>query len=314
MLGFVVRRLAQAIPVLLLTSTAVFLLLRLIPGDPVADLAGESATPERVAEIRRQLGMDGPLIAQYGRWLRDVLQGDLGHSVQNGVSVGRLLKLAGPPTVELALVAYPLALLIGIPLGVLAGARPRSVWDWALTGYTALAVALPSFVLGVVLLWLFAVRLGWLPASGHVSLLDDPGEGLRRLVLPALSVALVMASALARYTRTALAEVMRQDYVRTAWAKGAGARRVVLRHALPNALVPVITIMTLQLGHLLTGAVVAERLFTRPGLGDLVVRSIQTRDYPVVQGALLILVAAFVAVNLLADIAYGIADPRVRRS
>ncbi len=314
MLGFVIRRLTQAVPVLLLTSTAVFLLLRLIPGDPVADLAGENASPERVEEIRRQLGMDGSIFAQYGRWLSDVLHGDLGRSVQNGVSVGRLLRLAGPPTVELALVAYPLALLLGIPLGVLAGARPRSRWDWALSGYTAFAVALPSFVLGVALLWLFSVRLGWLPASGHVSLFDDPGEGLRRIILPALSVALVMASALARYTRTALAEVMRQDYVRTAWAKGAGDRRVVLRHALPNALVPVITIAALQFGHLLTGAVVAERIFTRPGLGDLVVRSIQTRDYPVVQGALLMLVAVFVAVNLLADLAYGIADPRIRRS
>lgn len=246
------------------------------------------------------------------RWLGAVIQGDLGTSFRTGLTVKRMLELALPPTVELALVAYPLAVLVGIPLGVAAGVAPRSVWDWLLSGYTLLTLGLPNFLLGILLLWLFAVELGWFPAAGRVALLADPVEALRRLTLPALALGSGLAAVLARYTRTAVQETMGQDFIRTARAKGLSEFAVVVRHALRGSLIPVVTIMGLQVGHVLAGAVVIEQVFTRPGLGRLIVEAIRFRDYPVVQGTLLVLVVIFLGVNLLADLAYGLLDPRIR--
>ena len=309
---YIAARIAQAVPVLLLASVAVFLVLRLVPGDPAVSLAGENASPERIAEIRRQLGLEASWPEQYVRWLGAAIQGDLGTSFRTGLTVKRMLELALPPTVGLALVAYPLAVLVGIPLGVAAGVAPRSVWDWLLSGYTLLTLGLPNFLLGILLLWLFSVELGWFPAAGRVALFSDPAEALRRLALPALALGSGLAAVLARYTRTAVQETMGQDFIRTARAKGLAEFTVVVRHALRGSLIPVVTVMGLQVGHVLAGAVVIEQVFTRPGLGRLIVEAIRFRDYPVVQGTLLVLVVIFVGVNLVADLAYGLLDPRIR--
>jgi peptide/nickel transport system permease protein len=313
MTTYVVGRLLQTIPVLFLASVAVFLVLRLVPGDPADLLAGEEASPQRVAEIREALGLSRSWPEQYVGWLGDLLTGDLGRSFQSNVSVGRLLEISFPPTLELAIAAYLLALAIGIPLGVAAGVSPRSSWDWLLSGYTVFTIGIPNFLLGILLLWVFAVVLGWLPAAGRISFFDDPVASLRYLFLPAVALGSGLAAALARYTRTAVSETMGHDFIRTARAKGLPRRAVVIRHALRASLIPVVTIIALQIGQVLAGAVVVEQVFTRPGLGRLVVGAIQARDYLIVQSALIVLVTIFVAVNLVADLAYGYLDPRVRR-
>lgn len=310
MIRYILARVIQAIPVLLIASVAVFFVLRLVPGDPASALAGENASQERVDEIRKDLGLEGPVAVQYVHWLRQVATGDLGTSVLNGLAVRRLIGLAARPTIELALVAYPLALAIGIPLGAAAGARPRSRWDLVATAYTTLAIGVPGFLTAIVMLWVFAIELDWLPASGYVSLLDDPVQAALHLAMPAATLAVGLSAVLARYTRTAVSQALTQDYIRTARAKGLPERAVVMRHALRVALVPVVTVAALQVGQLLSGAVVVEQVFTRPGMGRLMVGAITGRDYPVVQGGLLVLVATFVLVNLAADILAGIADPR----
>ncbi|MGE3076740.1 MAG: ABC transporter permease [Dehalococcoidia bacterium] len=313
MLGYLVGRLAQAIPVLVLASMAVFLVLRLVPGDPADALAGEDASPAEVEAIREELGLKDPLPVQYGRWVGDLLRGDLGTSIRTGIPVTRLVKLSFPSTLELAVASYVIAVLIGIPLGTIAGVKPRSLWDWFLSLFTISTLGVPNFLLGVLLLWGFSVNLGWFPASGRVSIFDDPYESIKHLALPAFALGSGLAAVLARYTRTTVQEAMGQDYIRTARAKGLSSRHVVIRHALRNSLIPVVTIMALQVGQILAGAVVIERVFTRPGLGRLVVDAIQNRDYLIVQSTLVILVVIFVGVNLAADIAYGFLDPRVRR-
>lgn len=312
MAAYVLNRVVQTIPVLFLATIAAFLVLRLIPGDPAADLAGENATPEDVRAIRRQLGLTNSLPEQYVRWLGDLVQGDFGKSFRNGLPVRRLQGQAFPPTIELAVFAYAFAIAVGIPLGVLAGVRRRSGWDWLLSGYTTVAVGIPSFLAGIILLWIFAVKLNWLPAFGRVSFIDDPVDSLRHLILPAVSLGLPISAVLARYTRTTISDVIGQDFIRTARAKGLRERNVVVRHALRNSLIPVITIMALQIGAVMAGAVVVEQVFTRPGVGRLMLDAILNRDYLVVQSTLVILVVVFVIVNLLADVAYGLLDPRVR--
>jgi len=313
MLGYLIGRLAQAVPVLVLASLAVFLVLRLVPGDPADSLAGEDATPAEVDAIREELGLKDPIPVQYARWIGDLVRGDLGVSIRTGIPVSRLVKLSFPPTIELAVASYVIAILIGIPLGTIAGVRPRSIWDWSLSFYTIGTLGVPNFLLGVLLLWLFSVNLGWFPVSGRVSIFDDPIQSIKYLALPAFALGSGLAAVLARYTRTTVQEAMGQDYIRTARAKGLSPRHVVVRHALRNSMIPVVTIMALQVGGILAGAVVIERVFTRPGLGRLVVDAIQNRDYLIVQSTLVILVVIFVGVNLLADIAYGFLDPRVRR-
>lgn len=314
MAGYVLGRVAQAIPVLFLASIAVFLVLRLVPGDPATMLAGQDATPAQVQEIRKELGLTDPLPVQYGRWIDDLAHGNLGRSFKSGLSVSHLLALSFPPTLELAIASYIIALLIGIPFGVLAGANLRGPWDWALSGYSVFTLGVPHFMSGILMLLVFAVWLHWLPPAGRVSFMSNPLESIKYLALPSLALGSGVAAVLARYTRSAVAEVMGMDFIRTARAKGLEPRVIVVRHALRNALVPVITISALQIGGLLAGAIVIEQVFTRPGLGRLIVNAINTRDYIVIQSTLVIFVAIFVVVNLVADLAYGIADPRVRRS
>lgn len=314
MLSYLMGRLVQAIPVLIIASIAVFMVLRLVPGDPAASLAGEEASPERVAEIRELLGLNDSLPVQYVRWISNALQGDLGTSFKTGQAVTKQLRNALPPTVELALVAYPLALLIGIPLGVAAGIKPRGWFDWGLSGYTLLTLGIPNFLLGILLIWLFSVSLGWLPAAGRVPLMDDPVGAIKQLIMPSLALGSGLAAALARYTRTSIQETMGQDFIRTARAKGLREYTVVVQHGLRASMIAVITIIALQVGQVLAGAVVIEQVFTRPGVGRLIIDSIHFRDYPVVQGTLLVLVLVFVLVNLVADVAYGLLDPRIRRA
>lgn len=312
MLAYVFARVLQAIPVLVLASILVFLMLRLVPGDPAQILAGQDATDEDVVRIRGQLGLNDSWPEQYVTWLGDIFQGDLGVSFARGVPVTRLLESAIPPTLELTVAAYIVAVVVGIPLGLLGGVRPRSVWDWMLSGYTLITIGIPGFIFGILMLWLLAVQVDWFPTFGQVSFISDPLASLHHLALPAIATGSGVAAVLARYTRTTISEVMGNDYVRTARAKGLTESRVVIRHALRNSMIPIVTVMALQVGGLLGGAVIVEQVFTRPGLGNLMVNAILGRDYLVVQSTFIILVSVFIAANLAADIAYGFLDPRVR--
>ena len=312
MLAYVFARVLQAIPVLVLASIGVFLMLRLVPGDPAELLAGQDATDEDVVRIRAQLGLNDSLPEQYIGWLSDIFRGDMGVSFARGQPVSRMLRSAIPPTLELTVASYVVAVVIGIPLGILGGIRPRSGWDWTLSGYTLITIGIPGFVFGILMLWIFSVRLDWFPTFGQVSIVDDPLSSLHHLALPAIATGAGVAAVLARYTRTTIAEVMGNDFVRTARAKGLTESHVVVRHALRNSMIPVVTVMALQVGGLLGGAVIVEQVFTRPGLGRLMVNAIQARDYLVVQSTLIILVTVFIGANLAADIAYGFLDPRVR--
>jgi len=306
------RRLIEAVPVVVLASIFVFAILQAVPGDPAANLAGTDASDVDVQIIRVRLGLDKPVHQQYLIWAGNALRGDLGTSFRASRPVFDLIRQAMGPTIELTLAAFCLELLIGIPLGVIAGVRPHSRWDWGLSGVTIVGIAIPHFVLGLVLLYLLSFRLGWLPVGGRVSFTEDPGEALRYLILPTFVLGITGASVLARFVRTSVAQVMHQDYIRTGRAKGLRERRVVVRHALRNGLIPVVTILALQIAGLLAGSVVIENVFSRPGIGRLVVGSIQARDYPAVQGTLLLLVVLFVMANLLADLCYGVIDPRIR--
>lgn len=308
----IVRRLLQAIPVVLISSIIVFSILQLVPGDPATNLAGPDASDEDVRIIRERLGLDKPVAEQYLIWMGNALRGDLGDSFRNSRSVTELLRGALAPTLELTLVAFTVELVVGIVLGVMAGTHLRSAWDWGLSAFTMLGIAIPHFVLGLIFIYFVSFRLELLPIGGRVALTDDPVEGLKYLVLPALVLGMTGAAVLARFVRTSIAQVMNQDYIRTARAKGLASRAVVIRHGMRNGLVPVVTVIALQFAALLTGSVVVENVFSRPGIGRLVVSAIQARDYPVVQGALLFLVFGFIVINLLTDIMYGVLDPRIR--
>ncbi len=312
MLGYLLRRGAQSIPVLLIGSIAVSILVRLIPGDPADALLGEDATPEDYQRIYEQLGLDQPWPEQYLSWMMSALTGDFGTSFRTGIEVRAILMDTLPPSIELAVAAYVIALVVGLPLGLLAGVRPRSLWDWGLSAYTIGTFGIPNFVLGIYALWLFAVLLGWFPVAGRVAFVDDPLQSVKHLVLPAVTLGSGVGAVLGRYTRTSVLEIMGQDYIRTARAKGLNERVVVYRHALRNALIPIVTIAALQIGNLVTGVVIIETVFTRPGLGRALVQGINFRDYPVIQGLFLFLVIVFVTVNLAADLLYGVVDPRLR--
>ncbi|MEC7788425.1 MAG: ABC transporter permease [Chloroflexota bacterium] len=312
MIQFVLRRLLQTIPVLIITSLAVFFVVRLIPGDPADMLTTEDAPEGTYERIQSQLGLDRPWPIQYVEWVGGVLTGDFGTSFRTKFTVAELLRRSLPPSLELAAIAYIVALSFGIPLGVMAGARPKTTWDWVLSGFTMTTIGIPNFLLGILMLWLFAVILGWFPVAGRVSLLEDPLEALRRMVLPALTLGASQAAILARYTRTSVQEAMGRDYIRTARSKGLSERVVIFRHGLRNALIPVVTIAGLQIGTLLSGVVIIESVFTRPGLGRTIIEAIQNRDYLVIQGMLLFLVTLYIVVNLLVDITYGLLDPRLR--
>jgi peptide/nickel transport system permease protein len=310
--GYVLRRLGQALPVLFIASVAVWLMIYLIPGDPALTLLGPDASPEQIARARARMGLDQPWPVQYARWLGRVAEGDLGVSYLNGLPVSTMLAQRIPVTLQLTLGSLAVALVIAAPLGILSAARPRTWLDRLASGYNALAMAVPTFWLGILLVLLFGLYLRWLPTSGFVPAWEEPARALRFLVLPAFTLGAYVSAVLARFTRSALAESLGQDYVRTARAKGVSEAGVVGAHALKNALIPVVTVLGLQFGAFMGGAVITEAIFDYPGLGRMLLQAILTRDYTVVQGTILFVVSAFVVINLLTDLAYAYLDPRIR--
>lgn len=314
MARFVLVRLLQLLPVLFLTSVAVWLMIYLIPGDPAIALLGGDATPEQLERARAQMGLDRPLPVQYALWLGRVVRGNLGVSYLNGLPVTTMLAKRIPVTLQLTLAALVTALLIAAPLGVLSAVRPRSWLARWVTGYNALAMAVPTFWLGILLVLLFGLHLKWLPTSGFVPFWEEPGRAVRFLILPAFTLGAYVSAVLARFTRAALLETLFQDYVRTGRAKGLGEGPVVGRHALRNALIPVVTVVGLQFGAFMGGAVITEAIFDYPGLGRMLLQAILQRDYTVVQGTLLFVVSVFVVINLLTDLVYALLDPRIRYS
>ncbi len=313
MIRYVIQRLLQALPVLFLASIPVFLILHLAPGDPAMLLAGEDATDAEVEYVREYLGLNKSLIAQYGSWLGRLLQGDFGISYfMSGVKVEQLILQRIPATVELTVTAIILALLISIPMGILAALRRGKFLDNIVMGFSTVSIAVPNFWLGIILLLIFALWLDWLPAGGRqVTFLADPVLGLKHLILPAFSLALYTAAILVRFIRASMLEVLHQDYIRTAYSKGLPFRKILYKHALRNALIPAVTVLGVQLGRLLTGAIVVELVFSWPGLGQLILGAITGRDYLLVQGAIMIFVVIIVTTNLVTDLIYGLLDPRI---
>jgi peptide/nickel transport system permease protein len=305
MLTYLVRRVLVAVPTVLGVATVVFSLLRLLPGDPATLIAGPTATPESIANIRRQLGLNLPLWQQYLSFLGRLVRGDLGISTRTGSPVLNEIFTRVPYTVELAVTSLLLAIAVGVAAGVIAATRRNTGADLGISGGAVFGVSMPTYWLGIMLIIVFAVHLRALPAAGA-------DQMPLSLVLPTVTLALFSMGLVARQTRSAMLEVLGQDFVRTARAKGAGRRAVLLRHALRNALLPIVTTIGLQFGALLGGAVLTESVFAWPGVGRLLVDSIGSRDYPVVQGVVLLLSLVFIAINLLTDLAYAYVDPRIR--
>lgn len=312
MLGVVVTRLLGAIPTLLLISLITFAILHLIPGDPAVVIAGLSATPQDVAQIRADLGLDQPLWGQLLHWYGGLLHGNLGRSLLLGQDVLQAVWQRLPVTLALSLYGLALTLLLGIAGGVVAALRQNTVVDQAAMGAAMLGISMPSFFIAPLLVLLFAVHLGWLPSGGYVPFLQNPWAWFRGATLPAISLALLQVGLLARITRSTMLEVLRQDYVRTARAKGLSAWQVVGKHALSNALIPITTVVGITISLLLSGSVVIETIFSIPGIGQLLTQAVLNRDYPLVQGGLLLLTALLVLVNIGIDVLYAALDPRIR--
>ena len=304
MVRFLARRLALTVPVLLGVATLVFSLIHLIPGDPAQAMLGEAATPHDVEELRRRLGLDRPLLEQYGTFLSGVTRGDLGTSLRTGQPVASQILERMPATAELAAAAMIVAILCSIPLGIVAAVRRGTSLDHGAMTLALAGVSIPNFWLGPLLAIIFSVELGWLPVSGRGT--------LAHLVLPAFSLGAALAAVLARMTRATLLEELREQYVVAARARGVSRLRSVMRHAFRNSLIPVVTLIGLQFGSVLTGAVITETIFSWPGIGRLLIQSIGFRDYPLVQGCILLIAVTYVGVNLLTDLVYGILDPRIR--
>ncbi len=312
MAGYVARRLLGIIPVLVLVALGSFLLIHLVPGDAAVVMLGNEATPAQLETLRTQLGLDRSLPEQFVLWLGQALRGNLGESFFLGRPVTRALLERLPATMQLAVLSLVFSLLIGIPAGLIAAVRQNTWWDQLVMATAIGGISIPSFWLGLALILVFSVQLGWLPSGGYTPLWEDVVQGLRTLILPAVSLGSMQAALIARMTRSSMLEVLRQDYVRTAKAKGVQDWWVIVKHALKNAMIPVITTIGTAFGVLLGGAVVVEIVFTYPGLGRLVVLAVQRRDYPLVQGALLLTSVIYVVVNLAVDLLYGVFDPRIK--
>lgn len=314
MLRFLVRRLLLAIPTLLGIAIIVFLLMRSIPGDVVTNLVGlqGNVSAERLQELRRMFGLDLPIHLQFKEWILGVLRGDLGTSLRTSRPVVQDLILRFPVTLELTTLSLVFAVLVALPAGIAAAVNRGGPVDLAVSVLALLGLSVPGFYLGILLILLFSLRLGWLPPAGYIPFAENPLDNLRHMVLPALSLGLILAAATVRISRSTMLEVLGRDYIRTARAKGLTEGRVRYRHALRNALIPVITVVGLQFGTLLGGAVIIEQVFSLPGIGRFALEGINLRDYPVVQGAVLLIAGAFVLVNLVVDVLYSLIDPRIR--
>jgi peptide/nickel transport system permease protein len=309
---YIIRRLLMLIPVLLIVGIVVFTLVHLTPGDPAAVILGPDATAEQRDRLREELGLNEPLFVQFVVWFTGVLRLDLGDSIFLGMPVTSALAGRAQPTALLTLYALTLSIMIGVPAGVFAAIRRGSLIDRALMIFAISGAAVPVFVLGILLILLVAVTFGWLPPGGYTNINDDPVDHFKRMIMPSFALGFASAGLLARLVRSSMLDVMREDYVRTARAKGLAFRLVVVRHALRNALIPAVTVIGYSLGTLLGGAVVTETVFTIPGMGRLVVQSVLRRDFPVIQGAVMVIAAFYVLANLLVDILYVYIDPRIR--
>ena len=312
MLDFLVKRLLTLLPTLAFVSMLRFGLQQLLPGDPAKILAGEEQDPTVIAHLREKLHLDEPLPVRYVLWVGGVLQGDLGESVRTQQAVLPLILQKLPVTAELALLAFVIALVIGIPAGIVSAVARGTAWDWCANVFALWGLSTPNFWLGILMILFFSVHLGWLPASGYVSPFEDLGANLQAMIMPAFVLGNAIAAVLMRHTRSAMLQVMASDYVRTARAKGLNERSVVIKHALRNALTPIITLGALELGSLLSGAVLTEQVFTIPGFGKLIVDAVFNRDYAVVQGVVLFTASAYMLLNLLADVAYFVVNPRLK--
>jgi len=311
-LDFLVRRVAISIVTLFVISLIVFTGVRMIPGDPARVMGGTDADAAGLAEIRQKYGLEDPIPVQYLRWLGLALRGDLGESIRTRESVVRTVTRKLPITLELASLSLLVALAISIPAGVFSAVRRNTLWDFLANAVSLCGLSVPSFWLGIMLILLLSVRLHWLPASGFVPLLENPWANLQRMMMPAFVLGAGLAAVLMRQTRNSMIDILSADYIRTAWSKGLGGRAVIFRHAIRNGLIPVVTILGLQTGALMGGAVVTEQIFVVPGFGRLIVEAVFTRDYPLVQGVVLITASAYVLVNLLVDLSYSVLNPRIR--
>ena len=311
MVPYITRRVLFMLPVALLVSFITFMLIHIVPGDPARILLGEEATPQTVAALRIQLGLNKPLGTQFVIWLGNALHGNLGQSIQQQLPVTQVIVSRLPVTIELGLAALLFSIVLAVPLGVLAATRPNSRLDLLVNGGSLVGTAIPSFVLGLVLILVFAVILRIFPPGGYVPFTENPAQNIRDLILPMVALGTGAVAVNMRQIRASMLEVLSQDYVRTAWAKGLRARRVYYVHALRNALLPMLTLVGLQAGAILGGTFIIETIFLWPGIGALTIESILAKDYPIVQGTVLLSAFSYMAINLLVDISYGILDPRI---
>lgn len=307
-----IRRIILVIPMLFGVSVLIFAIIRLVPGDPVLAVLGLHATPEQAAALRAQLRLDDPIHVQYVHWLGDALRGDFGYDYRSGEPISTRLANALPVTVQLAVMSMTLAILIGVTVGVLAAVFRGRIVDRIGQGLSMVGISIPDFWLGIMLILVFALGLGVLPSSGYIPLADDPIASVRHLLLPALALAAGLSAVLIRITRVSMLQVLEQDYVRFARSKGIPESKVVVKHSVRNASIPVVTILGMQAGYLLGGAIVVEQVFALPGVGRLVLDAVLQRNYPLAQAAILVITLMFILANLIADLLYGVLNPRLR--
>jgi peptide/nickel transport system permease protein len=312
MVAYIARRLGSTVVVMAIVGVFVFLLLHLSPGDPAAIIAGDNASPEQIAGIRRRLGLDDPLPVQFLRWSGAVLQGDLGISIFSNEPVLKLVGQRLEPTVSLAATTLVVAVVIAVSFGVLAAWKAGSLIDRALMVVSVLGFSVPVFVVGYLLIYVFSIHLRWLPVQGYAPIADGVWPWLERLILPSIALGLAYVALIARMTRTSMLEVLSEDYIRTARAKGVAPRPMLMKHALKNAGVPIVTVIGIGIALLIGGVVITETVFNIPGIGRLVVDAISKRDYPIIQGVILLFSGVYVVVNLLVDLSYTLIDPRIR--
>jgi peptide/nickel transport system permease protein len=312
MLGYILRRIAATVPVMLIVAALVFLMLRLTPGDPAAIIAGDNANDAQIAAIRSRLGLDAPLVLQFLQWLGNLLRGDFGESFYFKKSVAELIVSRLEPTLALSISTIVLAVVIAVPLGVLAAYKRGTLIDKIVMGFSVLGFSVPVFVIGYSLIYLFAIKLNWLPVQGYQRIGDGFGGFLQRLLLPSLTLSVIYIALIARMTRASVIDVLEEDYIRTARAKGQSELKVLFTHALRNASVPIVTVIGLGVALLIGGVVVTESVFTIPGLGRLTVDAVLARDFPTIQAVILLFSLVYVLVNLAVDVAYTALDPRIR--
>lgn len=314
MASFILRRLGLMFVILFIVTIIVFALVNVLPGDPAMMILGDEATPEVLETLREKMGLNDPLHVQYFTWVGKVIQGDFGKSLRDNTSVSKILIQAIPVTLQLTIMSFMIAILIAIPAGIISATRKGTALDYIGTTFAISGVSIPPFFLGILLIFIFAVTLGWVPPSGYISPKVDLSRSIILMILPAVTIGIRLSAELTRMLRSSLLEVLQSDYIRTAYAKGLLEKPVVIGHALKNAFIPVITVSGLQLATFLGGAVITETIFSVPGLGQLVVTSILTRDFPVVQAAILFMAFAVVIINFLVDITYSLLDPRIKLS